>query len=481
MADNNNDAFNFGHFDNLFGPRNPPPTRPNRKLQIVVSKTEIATPCSGCLQFGDNYSPCRSPGTLTCSQCHAISYCGRECQKAHWKNHKADCKNIKKFVEETKEAGAVLVSEFGDEDTFFKTPVVKNGCFHYIHIDGEQVGDGPFQAKSSKERYMLARLRLVEAYRECGAPGGRVNSRAFKLAAENILDTLCLSYRGAEGEHIRHQYAGWLVAGRMDQEALNYLSYFHHRKNKGYGIPYLDMQTDEDIESDECMMLVKPPDKLGRDLALSDQYGQWFHDFMLIALLKLKRRQKLAVEKRMDEVNFGTFMMGTHTRVGAESVALTLRGNSLVIDKIKSFCLDGLDHRITNLTGHINDILALVHEDNPLIIPGIIDRNSIPDEEPYHIDDLDEDDDFNDDDDDDYNPHGDDRHDACWAFGNYGYAWNMTHSYARYLRLFIQTGKIPNMKFPHEGYLQAAVDVDPTKQYGDETGLFVIPRNVFHM
>ena len=31
-------------------------------------------------------------GSRLCSACHQIGYCSRECQKAHWKAHKVECK-----------------------------------------------------------------------------------------------------------------------------------------------------------------------------------------------------------------------------------------------------------------------------------------------------------------------------------------------------------------------------------------------------
>ena len=34
-------------------------------------------------------------GSRLCSACHQIGYCSRECQKAHWKVHKAWCKRNK--------------------------------------------------------------------------------------------------------------------------------------------------------------------------------------------------------------------------------------------------------------------------------------------------------------------------------------------------------------------------------------------------
>ncbi|KDR66055.1 hypothetical protein GALMADRAFT_232756 [Galerina marginata CBS 339.88] len=41
----------------------------------------------------DKYRVCNQPGTMVCSECRLVSYCSKECQKAHWKLHKGDCKN----------------------------------------------------------------------------------------------------------------------------------------------------------------------------------------------------------------------------------------------------------------------------------------------------------------------------------------------------------------------------------------------------
>lgn len=35
---------------------------------------------------------CGKPGKFLCSRCKSVRYCSKECQKAHWKEHKKVCK-----------------------------------------------------------------------------------------------------------------------------------------------------------------------------------------------------------------------------------------------------------------------------------------------------------------------------------------------------------------------------------------------------
>ncbi|EPQ57739.1 hypothetical protein GLOTRDRAFT_37501 [Gloeophyllum trabeum ATCC 11539] len=41
----------------------------------------------------ENRSHCPGEGTMACSRCKLVSYCSKECQRGHWKIHKADCKD----------------------------------------------------------------------------------------------------------------------------------------------------------------------------------------------------------------------------------------------------------------------------------------------------------------------------------------------------------------------------------------------------
>ena len=58
----------------------------------------------------DSFDPCggrgcTKPGRHKCSSCKRISYCGTECQKAHWTHHKTDCKRMASLDARTAERG----------------------------------------------------------------------------------------------------------------------------------------------------------------------------------------------------------------------------------------------------------------------------------------------------------------------------------------------------------------------------------------
>ncbi|KAH6906714.1 hypothetical protein BKA70DRAFT_1286691 [Coprinopsis sp. MPI-PUGE-AT-0042] len=48
-------------------------------------------PCASNLASEQQHCP--NPGTMRCGSCKLVSYCSKECQRFHWKTHKADCEH----------------------------------------------------------------------------------------------------------------------------------------------------------------------------------------------------------------------------------------------------------------------------------------------------------------------------------------------------------------------------------------------------
>ncbi|KAL4922141.1 hypothetical protein BDW62DRAFT_217950 [Aspergillus aurantiobrunneus] len=45
-----------------------------------------------CAKWVPDNPDCQKEGKFTCKNCHLVVYCGASCQKAHWAQHKVDCK-----------------------------------------------------------------------------------------------------------------------------------------------------------------------------------------------------------------------------------------------------------------------------------------------------------------------------------------------------------------------------------------------------
>lgn len=66
-------------------------------LQSLLKNTKLQFPPPEKLPCAnlkvEQYTACENQGRLACSACKLVSYCSKECQGAHWKHHKRDCKN----------------------------------------------------------------------------------------------------------------------------------------------------------------------------------------------------------------------------------------------------------------------------------------------------------------------------------------------------------------------------------------------------
>ncbi|KAF5253705.1 hypothetical protein FANTH_1397 [Fusarium anthophilum] len=53
----------------------------------------MATPSLPCANCSPDGTSCQNAGKSSCANCRLVTYCGSECQKAHWPLHKLDCKS----------------------------------------------------------------------------------------------------------------------------------------------------------------------------------------------------------------------------------------------------------------------------------------------------------------------------------------------------------------------------------------------------
>ena len=78
------------------------------------------------------------------------------------------------------------------------------------------------------------------AYSEMGEQS--LSPIAFRLAAENALDLLCMTYKNAYGEAMHKKIGGWLIAGLLTTSIINNLSIFFQYAKKWFykqGLPWL--------------------------------------------------------------------------------------------------------------------------------------------------------------------------------------------------------------------------------------------------
>ena len=317
----------------------PEPLPPVRMVEVVRAESMNTCQCSMCLV---------KRGLLTCTSCKAVRYCGTACQKKQWKTHKQLCKLVKNKREETLAAAEPLKSLKlgGSVVDIFKENL------GILEFDGEYVGGSGVMSA-----YDSARMGLFDALKKCGEVN---NSKiASELAAENILDLMCLSYKGRAMEGIKEYVPGMLIAAEMDQQAYNYTRYFTIRGQVEHSLPYLHVD-DQDIE-----------EHLSKDQL-------YIREMVDIALIKYKRMKRLMFDEMEVEAGWKNFLMGTHPVVGEHSVVQRIRGLTPVIQKLQLLVYEGIRERISRLSTQVEELLTEVNSQNEFVLPGILDQDSIP-------------------------------------------------------------------------------------------------------
>ena len=437
--------------------RYPAPLPPTRDIQLL--RTQVKD-CNGGIQHKDatdkQIDECSKEIDASNKE---IDECNREIDAGNKEidasNKEIDASNkeldawnnINKFGEKTEAAIEALSEELGGIESLLLTTLVREGGFKY-EDQATFEDDSP---ENSQERYILARHGLIEAYRKCGEEC--LSSTAFHLAAENMLDLLCLTYSTSriETERYSYNYMGWMVAGGMDQLALNMICYFHRRRLSPHSLPYLDLSNDEDIEGDDCFKLVR------EEKSKFDK--MWIHDYMLIALVKYKRLRALMVQRQKETATWQAFMTGMDPVMGKKSVISEIRCMTPVIERIKFYTIDeNITQRIKKVNSHIIELLSAVHVKNNALIPAIIDPGSISEQGMYFRELV-------------YR----NNQIAHWASNAYGYAWKMSPSYIGALKSFLLHDKVidnfiadEEYSSPSEGFLNESLESESTRPCKEE-------------
>ncbi|XP_077254436.1 uncharacterized protein LOC143893202 isoform X2 [Temnothorax americanus] len=110
------------------------------------NKFFFATMCHVCKRFGDGVSLKR------CSNCKMISYCGKEHQKQHWKQHKSLCKAIRDVLQNYSMAdGGETTEEWTDKKLKFKR-LVSFRLGRILNLDETDMFDFPRECLVCHER-----------------------------------------------------------------------------------------------------------------------------------------------------------------------------------------------------------------------------------------------------------------------------------------------------------------------------------------
>ncbi|KAI0061804.1 hypothetical protein BV25DRAFT_705738 [Artomyces pyxidatus] len=185
---------------------------------LKITKADAATvPCSNCSKHdriahhgGDRKSLCDAcaSGTLRrCSRCQGVSYCSKECQKAHWKEHRLQCETFVEARAENKaELGKVNTcwNEFHQwcDDQLARElyravkelaahPSATRVVHHPPEIDDQSITGSP-------HKFVFKRIRCVEPtivdkfLSECEA-------RLWELSSKLVQSTLPENYKPEPG------------------------------------------------------------------------------------------------------------------------------------------------------------------------------------------------------------------------------------------------------------------------------------------
>jgi len=450
------DTMNFGA--NQGHPAALPPTR---KIQLLHTNADgIAALCTNCQ---------KKPGKLTCARCHAVKFCSAECQKALWPKHKVGCNSVKEWRAELLEA-IEMVEDFEGKGKFLKSKMVVEGRLNWREPQKQinSIFKDPsfFVTKCAHSEYfpmidyyLGARKGLVDAYvtigTECHSP------IAFRLASENVLDLLCMTYKKPRGEENYLLYAAWMLAAGMNQETLNYLGYFSKRLQVKERLPYLDMESQNfDIEDLGVFDLSKK-EKVRKNMSKTRQERHLLR-MMLVGfgiLLRFRRLQQNLVERRKSIIKWKSFLMGTHPDVGKDSPIQWLKGERTILERIQNMVVrKDLVEKLKKDPAMITSTLKQIDNIDNVITIVLLSMGEM---QYYICSDI---------------PDDEEDQSVDTAASLCGLPWYMSPACKKILQNFMRFKRISEKPWhqPPEGFAQACLDTDPTKVYQDCTDIRLI-------
>ena len=188
----------------------PEPLPPLERNVVLIARHPMRIRCCAkkCHQ---------NEGTLTCSSCFAVRYCSMKCSRDHWSQHKALCREVKDRRGELVRLARPLRNCQPPWSDRMIDMFQSDGRFDQQAVNGEDINTEESRAyREANEEYQVA-------FQKCGEESR--SELAFRLQAANCLNMMRLSYKGRISEGIRTMILGAMIAGHMDQEALNYIRY----------------------------------------------------------------------------------------------------------------------------------------------------------------------------------------------------------------------------------------------------------------